>query len=703
MQINLELLAPARNAEIGIAAIDCGADAVYIAGPAFGARAAAGNPVEEIGTLCRHAHLYGARIFATVNTLLQGGELQEARQLMWELADAGVDVFIVQDLNLLELDLPPVELHASTQTAIRTPERAQALAALGFSRLVLERQLSLDEIRAIRAAVPASCGLEFFIHGALCVGYSGECYLSQQLTGRSANRGACAQVCRSRYDLVDADGRVLARDRTLLSPKDLRFDARLGDLIGAGITSFKIEGRLKNASYVKNVVRHYRNVIDRFILASPMLPVATTDVMPGTAPVMPGTAPVMPGTAPVMPGTASVMSGTAPLMPGTAPVMPGLTGHLYRRASFGHLEGGFTPDPDKTFGRGWTEAFLDDRTESLASVDAAKAMGEYIGDIASVKGHDVVIRTAKSLANGDGLSFSGRGGEVSGGRVEVASGGRVTLRDTAALSPGMRVYRNFDIRFERELENNVPKRVIDVKIDWRSGDARSGPGMEFFTGAKAPDPSLRPAIPQGSPARSPLAADAACEAGMTMVTAVTEDGLVAELRFRDKAPVAEKPETALENLRRQLGKHTGPFAFSVQTIEADPVRFYSAAFLNQLRRDLAAQLQSLAENRPRRTVPHTPQPGAGALNRSTLDIPHELLRSRYCIRWELGLCPKSASVGARCPVKPGMTSGVKPGMTDNRHPRLDRGSEPLYLVNQGNRLRLRFDCAHCEMVIERPE
>ena len=671
MQIDLELLAPARNAEIGIAAIDCGADAVYIAGPAFGARAAAGNPVEEIGTLCRHAHLYGARIFATVNTLLQGGELQEARQLMWELADAGVDVFIIQDLNLLELDLPPVELHASTQTAIRTPERARELEALGFTRLVLERQLTLEQIRAIRAAT--SCELEFFIHGALCVGYSGQCYLSQQLTGRSANRGACAQVCRSRYDLVDADGRVLARDRTLLSPKDLRFDARLGDLIGAGITSFKIEGRLKNASYVKNVVRHYRNVIDRFIAASPMLSGTTIDVMPGSAPVMPGSASVMPGT-------------ITDVMPGTASVMPGLTGHLYRRASFGHLEGGFTPDPDKTFGRGWTEAFLDDRTESLASVDAAKAMGEYIGDIASVKGHDVVIRTAKSLANGDGLSFSGRGGEVSGGRVEVASGGRVTLRDTAALSPGMRVYRNFDIRFERELENNVPKRVIDVKIDWRSRDARSG---------------------------------------MTVVMATAEDGLTAEVSFSDDAPVAEKPDTALENLRRQLGKHTGPFAFSVQTIEADPVRFYSAAFLNQLRRDLAGKLQTLAENRPRRTVPHTPQPGAGALNRSTLDIPHELLRSRYCIRWELGLCPKSASVGARCPVKPsmtgevsGMTSGIKPsmtgavsgmmsggkpGMTDNRHPRLDRGSEPLYLVNQGNRLRLRFDCAHCEMVIERPE
>ncbi|MBQ2599753.1 MAG: U32 family peptidase, partial [Bacteroidales bacterium] len=305
MQIGLELLAPARNAQIGIAAIDCGADAVYIAGPAFGARAAAGNEVTDIARLCRYAHLYGVKIHATVNTLLQGDELADAHRLMWDLYEAGVDVFIIQDLGLLSLDLPPVELHASTQTAIRTPERARELAALGFSRLVLERQLTLEQIRAIRAAVPESCGLEFFIHGALCVGYSGQCYLSQYLTGRSANRGACAQACRSRYDLTDAEGHVLVRDQTLLSPKDIRFDGRVADLVAAGITSFKIEGRLKNASYVKNVVRHYRKVLDAFISAGP----------------------------------------------------------LYGRASAGRLEGGFTPDPDKTFGRGWTEALLDGRKE----------------------------------------------------------------------------------------------------------------------------------------------------------------------------------------------------------------------------------------------------------------------------------------------------------------------------------------------------
>ncbi|MBR0500149.1 MAG: DUF3656 domain-containing protein [Bacteroidales bacterium] len=574
MQIGLGLLAPARNADIGIAAIDCGADAVYIAGPAFGARAAAGNPVEEIARLCRYAHLYGVKIHATVNTLLLGGELREAEELMWALYRAGVDVFIVQDLNLLELSLPPVELHASTQTAIRTPERAAALEALGFSRLVLERQLTLEQIRAIRKAT--TCGLEFFIHGALCVGYSGECYLSQAITGRSANRGACAQLCRSRYDLVDAGGNVLVRDRTLLSPKDIRFDSRLADLVGAGITSFKIEGRLKNASYVKNVVRHYRNVIDRFIAENPE----------------------------------------------------------YCHASAGRPEGGFVPDPDRTFSRGWTTAFLDGRKGSLSSVDAAKALGEPVGEIVSIKGRDIVVKgvsgSVPALANGDGLSFVGRRDEVSGKRAEVVQGNRVTLRDTDGLVPGMRVYRNFDISFERELERNMPVRLIDVTLGWSS------------------------------------------RGGETVVTAVTEDGIRAEKRFQDDAPAAEKPQAAQESLQRQMGKRSGPFAFTLKTIDADPVRFFPVSFLNQLRRDLAAELQDKCADRPRCEVPHQVRPGAGALNRSTLEVPQELLRSRYCIKWELGLCKKSSP------------------------------KEPLYLVNQGNRLRLRFDCANCEMVVERP-
>ncbi|MBO4525078.1 MAG: DUF3656 domain-containing protein [Bacteroidales bacterium] len=717
MQISLELLAPARNAEIGIAAIDCGADAVYIAGPAFGARAAAGNPVDEIARLCRHAHLYGAKIHATVNTLLQGGELQEALDLMWALYEAGVDVFIIQDLQLLEHPLPPVELHASTQTAIRTPERARDLAALGFSRLVLERQLSLDEIRAIRAAVPASCELEFFIHGALCVGYSGECYLSQYLTGRSANRGVCAQACRSRYDLVDADGRVLVRDRSLLSPKDLRFDARLADLVAAGITSFKIEGRLKNASYVKNVVRHYRNVIDQFIASS------AASVMPGT-----DRASDEAGTSSARQNLFDAVEGAwhqknlplhqaipqpasdAPVMPGAASVMPGLTGHLYRRASAGRVEGGFTPDPDRTFGRGWTEAFLDGRRASLQSVDAAKALGEYIGEIVAVHGRTFEVETDKSLANGDGLSFVPAGGAASvvGGRAELAQGRTVTLREPIPLLPGTRVYRNFDVRFERELEKNMPKRVLDVAVEWRSGDARprSEPRVTSESG-------LTDGIEPGVIPESGLS--------MTIVTA-TSQGVTVEKRFIDEAPLAEKPEAALDSLRRQLSKNSGPFAFSLDVIEANPVRFYSAAFLNSIRRDLAVALQERLESRrPSPSLPsplspgpdsprpvlHTPIPGAAAHNVSTLDIPAELLRTRYCIRRELGLCK-------RFPVKPGMTLGivtpgmtqqsVTPGMTDTRHPRPDRGSGPaqeLYLVNQKNRLRLVFDCARCEMAIMR--
>jgi putative protease len=582
MQLSLELLAPARNADIGIAAIDCGADAVYIAGPSFGARAAAGNPVDEIARLCRYAHRYGARIHSTVNTLLQVDEREQARKLMWELYEAGVDVFLVQDLNLLALDLPPVELHASTQTAIRTPERAKALAGLGFSRLVLERQLTLDQVRAIRAAVPDTCLLEFFIHGALCVGYSGQCYLSQFLTGRSANRGACAQPCRSRYDLVDADGKVLVHDHTLLSPKDLRFDRLLPDLVAAGIRSFKIEGRLKNAAYVKNVVRYYRDVIDRFIKENP----------------------------------------------------------AYCKASSGRLEGGFTPDPGKTFTRGWTEAFLQGRQERLASEDAAKALGEPIGEILSVKGRDVVLKTDKMLVNGDGLSFVGRSDDVTGARAEVVQGNRVTLRDTAGLLPGMRVYRNLDVRFEKELEKDMPVRIIDVAVSWHSQEGR------------------------------------------TTVIARTEDGFSVEKVFPDDAPAAEKPEAARESIRRQLDKRTGPFAFHVEDLAVDVVRFYPAATLNGIRRELAAALQEKLETRPRHEVPHTPQPDAAALNRSTLDLPEELLRSRYCIKWELGLC-------TRFPAKPGMTEGVRTGKL----------REPLYLVNQKNKLRLAFDCARCEMTV----
>ena len=297
--IALELLAPARTAQIGIAAIDCGADAVYIAGPAFGARQAAGNSVEDIRELCTYAHRFGVRIYATVNTLLEREEIPQARALVRQLEEAGVDALIVQDPAVLGMSSTLV-MHASTQCAIRTPQKAQGLESLGFGRLVLERELSLDQIRAISRSVRTE--IEFFVHGALCVCYSGQCYLSEYLTGRSANRGACAQPCRNLYDLQDASGKVLVRNKALLSLKDYQLIHRLEDLAEAGVSSFKIEGRLKNESYVRNVVKAYSEALDALIRKHP---------------------------------------------------------DRYRRSSFGSIRGGFTPNLQKTFNRGYTELFLD--------------------------------------------------------------------------------------------------------------------------------------------------------------------------------------------------------------------------------------------------------------------------------------------------------------------------------------------------------
>ena len=323
---SLELLAPARNLDIGIAAIDCGADAVYIAGPGFGARQAAGNSLDDIARLCSYAHRFGVRIFLTVNTIVYDDELEEVHALMRDAQAAGVDAFIVQDLALTQWDDITVPLHASTQCAIRTPEKARYLASLGFGRLVLERELPLERIREIAEAV--DCEIEAFVHGALCVCYSGQCYLSEYLAGRSANRGACIQACRSLYDLVDDGGKVLERDKALLSLKDLNLLDRLPELAEAGVSSFKIEGRLKDISYVRNVVREYSLALDRMVAAAP---------------------------------------------------------DRYCRASYGRTTGGFTPAPDKTFNRGYTSLYVDGRRGRWASMDTPRSVGERIGSIASVR------------------------------------------------------------------------------------------------------------------------------------------------------------------------------------------------------------------------------------------------------------------------------------------------------------------------------
>ena len=393
----LELLAPARDRLIGIAAIDCGADAVYIAGPRFGARQAAGNEMEEIRQLCEYAHRFGARIFVTLNTIIYDGELEEAWQQMLEVQDAGADALIVQDMAIVAMardrgyGLP---LHASTQCAIRTPEQARFLESLGFSRLILERELSLEQIREIRAAV--SCELEFFVHGALCVCYSGQCYLSEHIAGRSANRGACIQACRSRYDLLDGSGKVLVKDKALLSLKDYNLRNRLEELADAGITSFKIEGRLKNSSYVRNVVRDYSLAIDEIV------------------------------------GRRNFVRG-----------------------SFGSVTGGFTPDTTKTFNRGYTELFIDGRKGSWAAMEAAKSMGEEIGIVTGLNRDKSqtslkLINKSTNLNNGDGFSFVAADGSVCGFRGDVCSGNTIRSKCTTELYIGARIFRNIDIAFKRK-------------------------------------------------------------------------------------------------------------------------------------------------------------------------------------------------------------------------------------------------------------
>lgn len=708
----LELLAPARNTDIGIAAIDCGADAVYIAGPAFGARQAAGNSMEDIRRLTEYAHRFGARIFLTLNTILFDNELAEAERLLAGAKDAGVDAIIAQDLAVWELtDLP---VHASTQCAIRTPEKARLYESLGASRLVLEREMSLDQIRSIRSSV--DCELEFFVHGALCVCYSGQCYMSERIAGRSANRGECIQACRSLYDLVDEAGNVLVRNKALLSLKDYNLKDRLTDLAEAGICSFKIEGRLKNSSYVRNVVRAYSLALDELVAAD---------------------------------------SGK------------------YRRVSFGRSEGGFTPDLGKTFNRGYTQLFLDGkRSGNWSSMDAPKSIGEEVGTVVSISpmrqnfsngkrpSEEYVTITVRMknpddrLQNGDGFSFLSKGrGEIVGFRGDVCQGNRITCRNVTGLYPGTRLYRNLSNAFEKELESNLPVRTIPVAVDIsvRISDPRvtsTGSVTEDARSLSLPkllnkdhQPSNRPSKPTYS----------------LKINAVSQDGRSVELEREAGENAAENAERMRGIFATQISKATGIYSFTLRSLEVETpdgsLPFLPASALNAIRRDLAATLEDM----PCKTVPlptgqavnatgivkvldnrknaidapaylgkcqsqkpilsqvsdiqETASDGihlsykaniANHIARETyqslgatqtddaFEISHrpdaELMRTKYCIRYELGLCPVHLQSGK--PQGKGSPHGLTTATLKN-----------LSLINNGKRYRLAFDCANCEMIV----
>lgn len=405
----LELLAPAKDLKCGIAAIDCGADAVYIGAARFGARQAVGNSIDDINELCEYAHKFGCKVYVTVNTIIYDNELEDTQKLLNELGRIGVDAILVQDMGITKLQLPQnVALHASTQTDNRSAEKVEWLARHNFDRVVLARELSLEEIRIIHRRVPQT-ELEVFVHGALCVSYSGVCYASEYCFGRSANRGACAQFCRMKFDLTDKDGNEIINQAHLLSLKDMcRIDS-LEQLADAGVTSFKIEGRLKDINYVRNVTAAYSNQLNEIISRR---------------------------------------------------------GSEYERASSGVCDIRFTPNLNKTFNRGFTDYFLNGRTSDLASFYTPKAMGEYVGKVKEIRGNSFNVAGTTSFANGDGLCFINSNNELEGFRINRAEGNRLfPLRMPRGLRKGIALYRNSDQLFEKELNGDNVQRKLGIRIN----------------------------------------------------------------------------------------------------------------------------------------------------------------------------------------------------------------------------------------------
>ena len=430
--VSLSLLAPARDKEVAIAAIQAGADAIYIGAPAYGARQAAGNSLEDLAEVVRYAHRYGVQVLVTLNTLLHEDEYPKAVELAHALYAIGVDALIIQDLHLLDFYLPPIRLHASTQCDNRTPEQVAFLRDKGFKRVVLARELSIDEIRAIHDAVP-DIELEAFVHGALCVCYSGRCYISEVLSGRSANRGACAQYCRMAYDLLDESMNEVRDDqgepihqRYLLSLQDMDRSAYLQELIDAGVTTFKIEGRLKDAEYVTNITAYYREKLE---LLSPICSTTVHRTLNRAKPFTP--------------------KGRSPLSLGE-----GGGEVLYSRS--------FTPDPEKTFHRGGIDYFLHGRTRPMANWETPKSTGEYIGEVVEAHGNTLRVRLKKGvvLHNGDGLTIGSEGFNVNGVEGNIVK----INKEPVSISSlkGRELFRNLDMEFTKSLksERRIPVDIV---------------------------------------------------------------------------------------------------------------------------------------------------------------------------------------------------------------------------------------------------
>ena len=605
----IELLAPARDADIAIAAIDHGADAVYMGASHHGARADAANSLDDVRRACDYAHLFGARIYATVNTLIYDNELREVERLVHGLYDIGVDALIVQDLGLLRLDLPPIALHASTQCDLRTPEKARFLEALGFSQLVMARELTLDEIAAIRKVT--TMPLEAFVHGALCVSYSGRCAISQVLKGRSANRGECAQLCRLPYDLVDGKGRILVEGKHLLSLRDLSQHDRLEQMMAAGVSSFKIEGRLKDIGYVKNVVAYYRRAIDTIIRRNP---------------------------------------------------------ERYQRSSFGSTELTFEPSLAKSFNRGFTHYFLDERRPkdgtAMAFIDTPKSQGEYLGRAMRCNGNALTIDTKVPIANGDGLSFTDGNGQFSGARVNRALGsGTVLLRERADIPRGTRIYRTADKAFTDLLAKASATRTISVDASLRYVGNALTLTLDDERGNHVThtiDCDLQAAAkPQGDRQIAELAKLGGTIYRLNEAQVPGDVFIPASLLARLRRETIELLDRA-HSITRPIGKRRPEDrSYTCPVTALEPADNVANRLSEQLYRD------------------HGVTNIAPALETGTpVTAATPLMHTRYCIRRQLGACLK--------------------GKNANSLPR------DLFLKTGTTLLRVTCNCKNCEMILTQP-
>ncbi|WP_245003166.1 MULTISPECIES: peptidase U32 family protein [Shewanella] len=607
----LELMAPAKNADFGIEAIRHGADAVYIGGPAFGARHTAGNSIEDITRLCQFAHRYHAQVFVTINTILLDDELEEARRLIWAVYEAGADAIIVQDLGLLELDLPPIALHASTQMDNRVPAKVAFLEHVGFSQVVLARELSLSQIRAV--AAETKMRLEFFIHGALCVAYSGQCYISEAYTDRSANRGECSQQCRMPGNLKTRQGDIIASNDHMLSLKDNNQTDNLEALIDAGIRSFKIEGRLKDLSYVKNVTAHYRQQLDAIMARRPE----------------------------------------------------------FEPSSHGRCSYSFTPDPDKSFNRGKTDYFVNERKADIGDFRTPKYLGVEVGKVSKIGKDFIQVDSDTEFHNGDGLGFFAANyqkarlsdDKLTGFRVNRAEGNTLYLKNMPKdLYVGATLYRNKDQAFEALLAKESAERTL--LLDFSLSNTQTG-----------------------------LALTAADRHGhQATVTADFE----------------KQQAKDIGRNRESLGKHLAKLGNTdfrlgqVDLGDAEAV-FVPASIINGLRRDAVAALDEARIQGYQRPTPWVRDDSARFPQRSLTylgnvanqkakdfytrhgvvsirdayevrpvkgDAP--LMITKHCIRYSYNMCPKEVP-------------GIK--------------AEPLEMELGGKQFKLVFDCHKCEMLL----